>query len=214
MNKHHSDVLQTIVLAFSELGTIRKQKNAWSGDSYKIEFAVLKHINGQRLKLEVTIQERGKDKYTQAVDIDLDAELIGTSSSMASDSSMTMIPPLSRTFLPTINQPDFSPIDDVLRRVMRLCGLVGEYATTGKLVQLALQLDGIGIGKIHDNLYLNQVPHNRYVRQYFYDLASTAVLDAVNLHANGHLENNLMKVVATFPELNTAMVSVFLRRPV
>ena len=54
--------------------------------------------------------------------------------------------------------------------------------------------------------YLNQVPHNRYVRQWFYDKASAAILDAVILCSNGHLTNR-QKVVTLFPETNPSMDS-------
>ena len=209
LNKHHADVLQKFALEFSELGQVRRQKNAWSGDSYKIESAELQSIDLHKLTLGVTIQERNKDPYVQVVELDLDAQLLRSSSS-SSTNQKTMIPPLSRTFIPTVQQPTFSPIDDVIRRLIRLCNLVEEYSTTGKLIQLGWQLDGTGVGKLHDNLYLNQVPHNKYVRQYFYDLCSTAVLDAVNLYYDNDLmdhNNPRMKVVWTFPELNPSMDS-------
>lgn len=56
------------------------------------------------------------------------------------------------------------------------------------------------------NRYLNQVPHNRYVRQWFYDKASTAIHDAVVLASQGKLTNR-MKVVTMFPETNPSMDS-------
>ena len=212
LNKHHADVLQKFALEFSELGQVRRQKNAWSGDSYNITGAELQAIDLHKLTLGVTIQERNKEPYVEVVELDLDAQLLRSSSSSSSSSSnqKTMIPPLSRTFIPTVQQPTFSPIDDVIRRLIRLCNLVEEYSTTGKLIQLGWQLDGTGVGKLHDNLYLNQVPHNKYVRQYFYDLCSTAVLDAVNLYYDNDLmdhNNPRMKVVWTFPELNPSMDS-------
>jgi adenylate kinase len=54
--------------------------------------------------------------------------------------------------------------------------------------------------------YLNQVPHNRYVRQWFYDQAATAIHDAVVLTSRGHLTNR-MQVVTLFPETNPSMDS-------
>jgi adenylate kinase len=53
---------------------------------------------------------------------------------------------------------------------------------------------------------LNQVPHNRYVRQWFYDQAATAIHDAVVLTSRGHLTNR-MQVVTLFPETNPSMDS-------
>jgi adenylate kinase len=53
---------------------------------------------------------------------------------------------------------------------------------------------------------LNQVPHNRYVRQWFYDQAATAIHDAVVLAAQRKWTNR-MKVVTLFPETNPSMDS-------
>jgi adenylate kinase len=54
--------------------------------------------------------------------------------------------------------------------------------------------------------YLNQVPHNRYVRQWFYDAASTAIHDAVILTSRGRITNR-HQVVTLFPETNPSMDS-------
>lgn len=47
-------------------------------------------------------------------------------------------------------------IDDIARRLCRLCWIVNKPEVTGKLLQLAIQLDGAGIGKLPENMYLNQ----------------------------------------------------------
>jgi adenylate kinase len=68
-----------------------------------------------------------------------------------------------------------------------------------------------------ENMYLNQVPHNRYVRQYFYDTCTAAVKQAVfdcaasndnsdNPH-NRKRRSNRMLVTSEFPEMNPAMDS-------
>lgn len=54
--------------------------------------------------------------------------------------------------------------------------------------------------------YLNQVPHNRYVRQWFYDQAATAIHDAVVL-ASQHRITHRMQVTTLFPETNPSMDS-------
>jgi adenylate kinase len=56
------------------------------------------------------------------------------------------------------------------------------------------------------NRFLNQVPHNRFVRQWFYDKASKAVRDAVVLCSEGKI-NHRMKVISKFPETNPTMDS-------
>jgi hypothetical protein len=98
------------------------------------------------------------------------------------------------------------PVDDMVRRLNRLCWIVNNPLTTGKLIQLGLQIGGQGVGEIKENMYLNQVPHNRYVRQYFYDMVATAALEAVVLCSQGRISNR-MKVVSMFPEMNPAMDS-------
>ena len=50
------------------------------------------------------------------------------------------------------------------------------------------------------------MPHNRYVRQWFYDKASKAILDAVTLCSQSRLPNT-MNVVSMFPETNPSMDS-------
>lgn len=55
-------------------------------------------------------------------------------------------------------------------------------------------------------LCLNQVPHNRYVRKFFYSGAAQAVRDAVVLCSQGQMTNR-MKVFSQFPEMNPSMDS-------
>lgn len=54
---------------------------------------------------------------------------------------------------------------------------------------------------------MNQVPHNGYIRQYFYDLAAIAIEDAVQFVRDGTLETNRLKMVTMFPETNPSMDS-------
>ena len=92
--------------------------------------------------------------------------------------------------------------------------MVDQPEVTGKLVQLGIQMarkrntgqGPSGVGEIKDNLYLNQVPHNRYVRKYFYDMAADAALQAAALCSQGELSNR-MKITAMFPEMNPSMDS-------
>jgi hypothetical protein len=110
-------------------------------------------------------------------------------------------------YLPLVPRDlNLHPVDDIVRRLCRLCWIVGKPQTTGKLVQLAIQIGETGTGQIKDNLYLNQVPHNRYVRKYFYDKAANAVLEAVILCSEGKISNR-MKITSLFPEMNPSMDS-------
>lgn len=90
----------------------------------------------------------------------------------------------------------------------RLSCIVGAPDMTGKLVQLGFQLGGRTLSLLEENMYLNQVPHNRFVRQYFYDLAADATLEAVKACSDGKI-SNLMKVVTLFPEMNPAMMDSY-----
>jgi hypothetical protein len=98
------------------------------------------------------------------------------------------------------------PVDDMVRRLNRLCWIVNKPKATGNLIQLAIQIGGAGVGEIKENLFLNQVPHNRYVRQYFYDMAAEAVLESVVLCSQGRISNR-MELVSMFPEMNPQMDS-------
>jgi hypothetical protein len=98
------------------------------------------------------------------------------------------------------------PVDDMVRRLNRLCWIVNHKPVTGRLLQMAIQIGGAGIGKLNDNMYLNQVPHNRYVRRYFYDMAADASVEAVLLCSQGQLSNR-MKLICMFPEMNPSMDS-------
>jgi hypothetical protein len=98
------------------------------------------------------------------------------------------------------------PIDDMVRRLNRLCWIVNKPKATGKLLQLAIQLGGAGVGELKENMFLNQVPHNRYVRQYFYEMAAEAAMEAVVLCSEGKISNR-MKLMSMFPEMNPEMDS-------
>ena len=93
---------------------------------------------------------------------------------------------------------------NILANVASFTGPLAQ--TTGKLIQLGIQIGGAGVGAIKENLYLNQVPHNRYVRQYFYDMAADGVLEAVVLCSQKRISNR-MKVTSMFPEMNPSMDS-------
>ena len=98
------------------------------------------------------------------------------------------------------------PVDDMVRRLNRLCWIVNHKSVTGRLIQMAIQIGGAGIGKLNENMYLNQVPHNRYVRKYFYNMAAVATLEAVQLCSQGKISNR-MKLISMFPEMNPSMDS-------
>jgi hypothetical protein len=116
-----------------------------------------------------------------------------------SNSKDKYLPPIPRDL-------NLDPVDDVVRRLCRLCWLVDKPQTTGKLIQLGIQIGETKTGKIKDNMYLNQVPHNRYVRKYFYEMAAEATLEAVTLCSQGKISNR-MKITSMFPEMNPSMDS-------
>ncbi len=101
---------------------------------------------------------------------------------------------------------DLHPVDDMVRRLNRLCWIANQPQTTGRLIQLGCQIGGSGVGKLKENMYLNQVPHNRFVRQYFYQMAANATMEAVILCSQGKLSNR-MKLISMFPEMNPSMDS-------
>lgn len=201
MNKHHGDLLVKIAETFSEVGAEKKRKNALMMNSYQIVSAKIVAIDTKSFELEVEINQR-KKSFSKTVEVDLDAAPVIKirKAPMNSLNRRDNIPLL------IANDLDLLPIDDIIRRLCRMCWMANEPAATGKLFQLGIQLGGSDIGKIKDNMYLNQVPHNRYVRKYFYEMASDAVLEAVIQCSKGRISNR-MKVTAMFPEMNPSMDS-------
>lgn len=116
---------------------------------------------------------------------------------------LPLIPP---PLLKSSDAGNYNQVDYFVRRMNRLCEIVNREDVTGKFIQLGIQIGGDKIGELKEDLYLNQVPHNRFVRQYFYDMISRAVLDAVILCSENKISNR-MKLTAMFPEMNPSMDS-------
>jgi len=130
----------------------------------------------------------------------IDAMPVSNNRKILGRSGQRVIPtPISRDL-------NLLPIDDIVRRLCRLCWIVNEPDTTGKLFQLGMQLGGKDIGRLKENMYLNQCPHNRYVRKYFYGMVADATLEAAILCSQGKISNR-MKITAMFPEMNPSMDS-------
>jgi adenylate kinase len=202
LNQHHGDLLNRFVEAFTEIGAEQAKRNAFSGGSYKILSSKLLFLDMEKLDLEVVVEIRGKSEpLLERVSVPLDAELI--SGKRRVYNPLPLFPRPSRS---SDDADSFNPVDDMVRRLCRLCWMVRQPAVTGKLIQLAIQLGGSGVGSLKENLYLNQVPHNRYVRRYFYDMAANATLEAVVLCSQKKISNR-MKIVSLFPEMNPSMDS-------
>eukprot|EP00566_Odontella_aurita_P010205 CAMPEP_0113551534 /NCGR_PEP_ID=MMETSP0015_2-20120614/14576_1 /TAXON_ID=2838 /ORGANISM="Odontella" /LENGTH=430 /DNA_ID=CAMNT_0000452433 /DNA_START=347 /DNA_END=1639 /DNA_ORIENTATION=- /assembly_acc=CAM_ASM_000160 len=196
LNKHHSDLLADFATVFTEIGEEKAKKNAFSGGSFRIEGAKIVGLDATGIDLDVIVKARSdREAKIKRTGMKLDVDPIKAMSRV--HKTLPMIP---REYLGT------NPVDDFVRRMNRLCLIVNRPAVTGKLIQLAIQIGGDGVGKVHDNLYLNQVPHNRFVRQYFYDMASDAALDAVIQCSEGKISNR-MKMTVMFPEMNPSMDS-------
>ena len=181
------------------MGSEMVQANTWSGGSFVLKNATLLSIDTGALELQVIVSRRGKGETTETIKIDLDAQ---------PNAELKRQYDFNVPNIPDSADSDRLPIDDVTRRLARLCWIVKRPDVSGKLVQLALQQNGTQLNRLPPNMYLNQVPHNRYVRQYFYDQVSQAVREAVILCARkeGPVSNR-MKVVSLFPETNPGMDS-------
>ena len=176
INQHHTSTFNIpIVTTFSPIGIEMAQANVWSGGSYSIVTALLTNIvsiltttttntnttdtsskNQGWMEFNVTIQRRSQPlpEYRH-VRVALDAipttrrkneQVRGNGnvpSSQASSSSSVF------RMIPT------TPIDELVRRLCRMCDIIQQPALTGKFVQLALQLQGIGIGKLPENMYVS-----------------------------------------------------------
>ena len=195
LNKHHKDLLTSFATAFTELGVEQVKKNRWSGGSFKITEAELVDVSGDAIALDVTVKERNeKEPRVERVECSLDAEVIKGAPTGFKD--RPLVPP---------QKPGANPVDCFVRKMNRLCLIVGQPEVTGKLIQLAIQIGGDKVGEVKSDLYLNQVPHNRFVRQYFYDMAADAALEAVIDCSQGKISNR-MKMQIMFPEVNPRYV--------
>lgn len=112
--------------------------------------------------------------------------------------------------IPPNGDENSRPIDELVRRLNRFCWIVNKPTITGKLIQLGIQLGGKGVGEVKENMFLNQVPHNRYVRNYFYEMAANATLEAVKLCSEGKISHR-MKLTSMFPEMNPSMDSYVIK---
>ncbi|KAL7511341.1 hypothetical protein ACHAXN_008258 [Cyclotella atomus] len=194
LNEHHqTDVLLPFIRAFTEIGAKSKQKNMWMANSYAILNANITDVTSDAILIDVNIREGGKDTK-ESVAVQLDACPMDTRN--YNDLPQTDQMCLDGTL----------PIDNFVRRIIRLCNIVKAYQATGKMIQMGVQLGGAGVGKLNNNMYLNQVPHNRFVRDYFYDMAADAALDAAVLCSEKKISNR-MKMTVMFPEMNPQMDS-------
>jgi len=197
LNEHHKkDVLLPVVVAFSELGETSISKNLWVGGSYTVVDAELIDITREALYIDATILE-GDNSSKQQVLIPLDSDVV-----KGMKKKYHILPEIDDKILQRASEP----IDNFVRRMIRLCNSVKAYQATGKLIQLGVQLKGKGVGKIKENMFLNQVPHNRHLRSYFYQLAADAALEAVVLCSEKEISYR-MKMTVMFPEMNPGMDS-------
>ena len=116
-----------------------------------LEDAELLGITRDSLAIEATILESGKSSK-QLVEVSLDSSPV-----KGMRKKFIELPPVSGEVL---ERTAHLPIDDFVRRMVRLCNQSKAYSATGKMIQLGVQLGGKGAGKLKDNLYLNQVPHS------------------------------------------------------
>lgn len=154
LNEHHkADVLLPLTRAFSELGTKSIKKNMWQGGSYSFVDAQVADITSEALLVDVAVEE-GMTPKTERVAIPMDGDPV---KGMAR--KYKTLPPIEPRKL--ARAADL-PIDDFIRRMIRLCNIVKAYGATGKMIQMGVQLGGKGVGQLRDDLYLNQVPHSEY----------------------------------------------------
>lgn len=144
LNEHHkTDVLLPFVKAFSDLGTTAIKKNTWIGGSYQIIDASLTDITRDELHIDASIKQGEKIK-TESVKVHFDSD---------------PVPGMLRTYptLPVCNPMHLEhasklPIDNFVRRMIRLCNIVKAFSATGKMIQLGVQMGGKGVGKLNDDM--------------------------------------------------------------
>jgi len=144
MNKHHTSLLKKFATIFSPIGREMAQANVFSGGSYSIEDAKLVNISTDQVSMQVVVQRRGKPTEQRSVSFPL-------------ATAVPVVPKRDAVLPPAVPEPVLQPrrpIDDVVRKLMRLCWMVDEdeAAVTGKLIQLAIQLGGAGVGELPENM--------------------------------------------------------------
>jgi hypothetical protein len=147
LNKHESDLLKAFAEAFSPLGSEMATANTWSGGSYAIGVSKIVNIHEDTITLEVEIERRGKGREVRTV------EFSTTAAEAAPERARyyRKLPPIPETDERNIFHPRL-PMDDLSRKLCRLCWIVDKPAVTGRLIQLAIQLGGAGIGKLPENM--------------------------------------------------------------
>jgi hypothetical protein len=146
LNKHESDLLKAFAEAFSPLGSEMATANTWSGGSYAIGFSKIVNINQESITLEVEIERRGKGRELRTVEFSIAADAVPERARY-----YQKLAPVPDTDERNIYYPRL-PIDDLARKLCRLCWIVDKPAVTGRLIQLAIQLGGAGIGKLPENM--------------------------------------------------------------
>jgi adenylate kinase len=224
LTKHHGEILVKLVECTSPLGLEMAKANGWSGGSMSIQDPVVTAISPTSISLQVQVVSRGGKSRTEICNLDFETVAPIPSKQRACILNLPRV----------VEQEGRSPLDEVIRQLCRVTTMVGcGPQITGKLVQLGVQLydpkhddddddaskssNNPGmfptiakpVGKLPDNMYLNQVPHNRYVRDFFYQTAATAVHDAVVDWGTerAYTRSSRMRVSVEFPELNPSMDS-------
>ena len=148
INQHHRSTFNIpMVTTFSPVGIEMAKANVWSGGSYVIVDAVLVNVSVIRgMEWNVTIQRRSSLPQHQLVHMSVDAV---PNPGRRRDGPWIMPPLSSSSSLRIIAT---TPIDDLVRRLCAWSYMIDQPTLTGKFIQLALQLDGIGIGKLPENM--------------------------------------------------------------
>ena len=122
-------------------------QNVWSGGSYVIESTEVTAISTESLELKVSVQLRGKSQAkVETVSVLLDADPIPERKRKY----------LSKPPIKSYQGVSLTAMDLMVRKLCRLCWMVHQPQVTGKLIQLAIQLGGDNVGKLPENMYLNQ----------------------------------------------------------
>lgn len=143
LNKHHPDLLVAFVKSFSSIGQEMAKANTWSGGSFSVASARMlpDDMTVNDVTIQAQVQRRHQSPENRTVQLPLDADFT------VSKRGYTALPPV-------VEDPERWPIDSVCRKLCRLCWMVNEPKVTGKLIQLAMQLDGRGVGKLPENMYV------------------------------------------------------------
>lgn len=107
--------------------------------SFTVTDAELVDITRDQLHIDATVQD-GRKMSQEKVRVALDSDPV--------QGMVRTYPTLPKLDPFVLEYASKVPVDNFVRRMIRLCNIVKAYEATGKLIQLGVQMGGKGVGKL------------------------------------------------------------------